>query len=350
MQMVTEDNITELAVQRWGTAHDPRLAEVLTSLVRHLHDFAREVRLTEDEWMAAIQWLTRTGQMSDDKRQEFILASDVLGLSMLVVQLNHRFDDRATPRRCSAPSTSTAPPSSVTPGTWPSASRVTRSTSTAWCATSRASRCPDAVLDVWQADGDGAYEAQLERGRGQAARQVRQPGRRHLLRADHHAEGLHDPDGRHGRRPHRSHRHQPLPPGARALPCHGSGLRAPHHPSVRAGRPIPRQRRGLRDEGTARRPLRAARARRRRPTARRRGRGPARATTSCCSPRHEVARVPSLQDAVDTAAERSGFSGVVRVDRSGGTELCAAYGFADRAHEVLNTVETCSRPRVERRA
>jgi hypothetical protein len=58
MQMVNEDNITELAVQRWGTAHDPRLAEVLTSLVGHLHDFAREVRLTEDEWMAAIQWLT----------------------------------------------------------------------------------------------------------------------------------------------------------------------------------------------------------------------------------------------------------------------------------------------------
>ena len=97
MQMVTEDNITDLAVQRWGTAHDPRLAEVVTSLVRHLHDFAREVRLTEDEWMAAIQWLTRTGQISDEKREEFILASDVLGLSMLVVQMNHRFDPGATP-------------------------------------------------------------------------------------------------------------------------------------------------------------------------------------------------------------------------------------------------------------
>ena len=48
--------------------------------MRHLHDFAREVRLTEAEWMAAIQWLTRTGQISDEKREEFILASDVLGL------------------------------------------------------------------------------------------------------------------------------------------------------------------------------------------------------------------------------------------------------------------------------
>src|SRR4051795_8380721 len=97
MQLVTEDNITELAKQRWGTAHDERSREIMQALVRHLHAFAREVRLTEDEWMAAIQWLKRTGQISDDKREEFILASDVLGLSMLVVQLNHRFDAAATP-------------------------------------------------------------------------------------------------------------------------------------------------------------------------------------------------------------------------------------------------------------
>src|SRR5688572_3018606 len=92
MQLVTEENITDLAVDRWGSAHDPRLAEIMTALVRHLHDFAREVQLTEDEWLAAMLWLTKTGQISDEKRLEFILASDVLGLSMLVVQMNHRFD------------------------------------------------------------------------------------------------------------------------------------------------------------------------------------------------------------------------------------------------------------------
>src|SRR3954469_287991 len=97
MQLVTEDNITALAAERWATARDPRTAELLTALVRHLHDFAREVRLTEDEWMAGIQWLTHTGRISDEKREEFILASDVLGLSMLVVQMNHQFDERATP-------------------------------------------------------------------------------------------------------------------------------------------------------------------------------------------------------------------------------------------------------------
>ena len=103
MQLVTEDNITDLAVERWATAHDPRLAELMTALVRHLHDFAREVRLTEAEWMAAIQWLNRTGQISDEKREEFILTSDVLGLSMLVVQMNHQLDPAATPNTVLGP-------------------------------------------------------------------------------------------------------------------------------------------------------------------------------------------------------------------------------------------------------
>src|ERR1700754_4759122 len=103
MQLVTEDNVTELAEARWGTAHDPRTAEVLTALVRHLHAFAREVRLTEPEWMAAVRWLNRTGQISDEKREEFILTSDVLGLSMLVVQMNHRLDTTATPNAVLGP-------------------------------------------------------------------------------------------------------------------------------------------------------------------------------------------------------------------------------------------------------
>ena len=97
MHLVTEDNITDLAEERWATAHDERTRELITSLVRHLHAFAREIRLTEAEWMAAIQWLKAAGQISDEKREEFILTSDVLGLSMLVVQMNNQFDDQATP-------------------------------------------------------------------------------------------------------------------------------------------------------------------------------------------------------------------------------------------------------------
>src|SRR3954470_24942017 len=161
MQLVTEDNITELARQRWGTASDERTRELVTGLVQHLHDFAREVRLTEAEWMAAIQWLKRTGQISDDKREEFILASDVLGLSMLVVQLNHRFDAAATPATVLGPFHIDGSPeldhaadmSEGLPGVPLFISGTVRALD--------GTPVPGAVLDVWQADEDGAYEAQL---------------------------------------------------------------------------------------------------------------------------------------------------------------------------------------------
>lgn len=161
MQLVTEDNITELAVSRWATARDPRLAEVMTALVRHLHDFAREVRLTEAEWMAAMHWLTRTGQISNEKREEFILASDVLGLSMLVVQMNHRLDPAATPATVLGPFHIDGSPqlgfgadmSEGLPGTPLYVHGGVRDLA--------GNPVGGAVLDVWQADTDGRYEAQL---------------------------------------------------------------------------------------------------------------------------------------------------------------------------------------------
>jgi hydroxyquinol 1,2-dioxygenase len=161
VQLVTEDNITELAVERWGTARDPRLAELMAALVRHLHDFAREVRLTEAEWMAAIQWLTRAGQISDEKREEFILASDVLGLSMLVVQMNHRLDPAATPATVLGPFHIEGSPeygfggdmSDGVPGTPLFVHGTVRDLD--------GEPVAGAVLDVWQADTEGAYESQL---------------------------------------------------------------------------------------------------------------------------------------------------------------------------------------------
>jgi len=160
VQLVTEDNITDLAVERWGTAHDPRTAELMTALVRHLHAFAREVRLTEDEWMAAIQWLNRTGQISNEKREEFILASDVLGLSMLVVQMNHQLEPRATPATVLGPFHIEGSPelkygddmSQGLPGEPLYLHGVVKDLD--------GNPVPDAVLDIWQADTEGLYESQ----------------------------------------------------------------------------------------------------------------------------------------------------------------------------------------------
>src|ERR1700716_1666174 len=88
--------LTAEVVASFDGARSPRAREVLQSLVRHLHGFAREVRLTEQEWHQAIAFLTRCGQITDERRQEFILLSDVLGLSMLTVAINAPQDPVAT--------------------------------------------------------------------------------------------------------------------------------------------------------------------------------------------------------------------------------------------------------------
>jgi hydroxyquinol 1,2-dioxygenase len=90
MREFDEQNITQAVIERLADCPDPRFKKVMTSLVTHLHDFVRDVQLTEQEWMAAIQFLTATGKTCTDKRQEFILLSDTLGVSILVITLNHR--------------------------------------------------------------------------------------------------------------------------------------------------------------------------------------------------------------------------------------------------------------------
>jgi hydroxyquinol 1,2-dioxygenase len=88
MQQVREQAVTDEVIASFAGAPSERLREVMSSLVRHLHDFAREVRLTEAEWQRGIDFLTRVGHTTTDKRQEFILLSDVLGLSMLTLAVN----------------------------------------------------------------------------------------------------------------------------------------------------------------------------------------------------------------------------------------------------------------------
>lgn len=90
MRNVTRDNITEAFIGYMGQDTDPRLREVTTSLVKHLHAFAKEVNLTHAEWQAGIAFLEKCGEISDEERHEFVLLSDVLGLSSLVDLLHNR--------------------------------------------------------------------------------------------------------------------------------------------------------------------------------------------------------------------------------------------------------------------
>ena len=90
MRNLTEANLTDTVVAKIDARADARFRQIADSLIRHLHAFVRETELTEAEWFAGIQFLTATGHKSDDRRQEFILLSDTLGVSMLVDAINHR--------------------------------------------------------------------------------------------------------------------------------------------------------------------------------------------------------------------------------------------------------------------
>ncbi len=96
MTRVTEDTLTDAVIATIADNADPRFREIMTALVRHLLGFAREVELTKEEWLAAIDFLSRTGWRTTEKRNEFILLSDTLGLSSMVDFISSRGNDDAT--------------------------------------------------------------------------------------------------------------------------------------------------------------------------------------------------------------------------------------------------------------
>src|ERR1700733_12243993 len=84
MRAIDENTITDAAIEQMSSTQNPRLKEIMAAAVRHLHAFAREVDLKPEEWLEGIKFLTATGQMCNEFRQEFILLSDTLGLSSLI--------------------------------------------------------------------------------------------------------------------------------------------------------------------------------------------------------------------------------------------------------------------------
>jgi hydroxyquinol 1,2-dioxygenase len=162
MAYVTENTLTDLAIERWKDIPDPRLRSIMASLVKHLHAFVRDIEPTEEEWMAAIDWLTRTGKQCTDKRQEFILTSDVLGVSMLVDFINHRLASTATPTTVTGPFHIHDSPHLS------NGANMAVGAPGKPCFVAGTVRDLDgkpiagALLDIWQTDGEGLYEAQRD--------------------------------------------------------------------------------------------------------------------------------------------------------------------------------------------
>jgi protocatechuate 3,4-dioxygenase beta subunit len=152
--------LTDSVLRSYAGAPDPRTASVLRHLITHLHAFVRESGLTFDEWHRAIDFLTRTGQVSGATRQEFILLSDVLGVSMLVDGINHRSEAGATDTTVLGPfyvgEHRVAPHGTDLAGSSPD-ERVLVEASV----TDAAGRpIAGAAADVWHADSDGMYDSQ----------------------------------------------------------------------------------------------------------------------------------------------------------------------------------------------
>jgi len=164
-------SLTDAVIGRLSECQDPRFKQVMTSLVRHLHNFARDVDLKPEEWMTAIEFLTACGKACDEKRQEFILLSDTLGVSMLVVALDHA---RALKGRTGA----TQPTDATVQGPffWEGAPEMALGSDIAPGVAGEpalySGRVTDlegkplagALLDVWSGDGEGVYDMQREDG------------------------------------------------------------------------------------------------------------------------------------------------------------------------------------------
>ncbi|KAL7272660.1 hypothetical protein RUND412_004532 [Rhizina undulata] len=180
MKDLTDQNITPNTIIINSQSGNPRLQYLMERLVTHLHDFARETRLTSEEWMAAIMFLTACGQICSDTRQEFILLSDVLGLSTLVEGINHPKPPNAT--------------EGTVLGPFHTADAVEFGQGESICSEGKGEMClvrctlkdtngkpiVGASIDIWETDDTGHYDTQYE-GRDH-------PDCRGILRSDENGD------------------------------------------------------------------------------------------------------------------------------------------------------------------
>lgn len=160
MRDFDERNITTAVLERFANTPDPRLKQIVSSLVRHLHDFVRDVEIRFEEWSFAIDFLTRTGHMCDDKRQEFILLSDTLGVSMLVDAINHRIPAGATETTVLGPFYVQSPPEFANGADLAEGGTGETLLVEGTVSSASGQRLAGAIVDVWHSDQDGFYDVQ----------------------------------------------------------------------------------------------------------------------------------------------------------------------------------------------
>jgi hydroxyquinol 1,2-dioxygenase len=156
----TEEGAADAVIDSFAGTPDERLRTILDSLVRHLHAAVREVEPSIAEWERAIEFLTATGHKCDDVRQEFILLSDVLGISMLVETINERGAAGATQSTVLGPFHMTRSPVRALGDTIDLVGESEPCVVTGRVVGTDGTPLPGAVLDVWQANDHGAYDVQ----------------------------------------------------------------------------------------------------------------------------------------------------------------------------------------------
>ena len=168
---LADEDLTQAVLATFDHSRSERFQQVMQSLVRHLHAFVKDVELTEEEWFKAIDFLTRTGHITDDKRQEFVLLSDVLGVSMQVIEINNKKPTEATASTVFGPFFYEGSPS------FSNGDDIANGASGEPCfirgrvLSITGEPLPDAHIEIWQADEDGFYDVQykdasLVQGRG----------------------------------------------------------------------------------------------------------------------------------------------------------------------------------------
>jgi hydroxyquinol 1,2-dioxygenase len=159
-QQAVEEELIERVVASFDGAADPRLKQLMQALTRHLHAFIREVRLTEAEWNTAIEFLTAAGHITDDKRQEFILLSDVFGASMQTIAVNNEAYQNATDATVFGPFFLDDAPQVPIGGDIAGGAAGQPCWVEGTVVDTDGQVVPGARLEVWEADEDGFYDVQ----------------------------------------------------------------------------------------------------------------------------------------------------------------------------------------------